>query len=673
MHFLDKMLPPKDHEFEAKIETVLVKSTLSQNASFLVLERLSVIYKTGEYTDLFFHCQDGTVSSHKVVLAGLSDHLKNLFLVCGQEEAHVYLPEIKLSQMKQFLRKVYLGGEGLLEDFVDVVDILKVFRTCEPMVLNKTEVQNHDFSKPISLDKSYSMEIFPCIKEEPYEEEIPLNDDNDDNHKANYNESEDDESENDDPSWTQNGPKKIKTPKKPRDELDKPKSKRPYFKNSKKPSMVWKYFQKTKELVTCNTCNLQFKNNGNTTNASVHLKKHPEVYSQFIEEVQKQKEQTDEDFFGDEKIEPKMEESTKLFRPKRSAIWEHFKAVTDPDGVQLGQCNYCGQMITNNCGSTSAMIGHLKSKHGQCERNEDGTKVSRRKRSLIWDHFKSIQEPGLEGNKGKCNYCNHIMRNKFGSTSAMILHLKTKHLSEAESYIAKTAEQEEKVDEENGDDKDVDSDKIEQLLTESGMVVGKNGKIGKKRGRKINLMKNAPETRTCVECDKVFSTRASMLYHYRTSEKHSSEKPFTCEFCGKAFARKDSYESHKTSHDAVLPFMCAYCGNTYAKKHRRDVHERSHTGDYRFSCSYCPKQFTCKQKKVCHERIHTGEKPYPCTNCGRRFAKSSQLATHFRIHTGEKPYHCQKCVQNFRHLSSYRNHRCVDPTNTISNLPEKML
>ena len=95
----------------------------------------------------------------------------------------------------------------------------------------------------------------------------------------------------------------------------------------------------------------------------------------------------------------------------------------------------------------------------------------------------------------------------------------------------------------------------------------------------------------CDICDKVLSSKGSLLYHTRS---HSGEKPYSCDICGKGFSQSSNLKRHSYIHSG-----------------------HSHT-----NCN----------KKPRFASINCGENPYKCEACDGTFSSLVTLRSHMETH-----------------------------------------
>ncbi|XP_077428115.1 uncharacterized protein LOC144055734 [Vanacampus margaritifer] len=276
-------------------------------------------------------------------------------------------------------------------------------------------------------------------------------------------------------------------------------------------------------------------------------------------------------------------------------------------------------------------------------------------------------------------------------------------------------------DDEDSDDKNDESWKLEELLGEPTT----DGNIMSRK------------TFTCDICtDKHFTGAHKLARHMRS---HTREKPFRCPDCPTVFS--ESY--HLTRHMRVQHhggrYVCLACCQSFQSLAELKSHKKTHTAHFRL-CPYCPERspdddaflrhlashqehqrggaevlqgqdaignmeqiqtnmaeslmetkesdsrletetshegisgasVPCKKSHVCpvcnvtftyatrlsrHMRSHTKEKPFRCTVCAITFSQSYHRNRHMRRQHGVRQYGCHKCGKTFASWLQLKEHR----------------
>lgn len=139
----------------------------------------------------------------------------------------------------------------------------------------------------------------------------------------------------------------------------------------------------------------------------------------------------------------------------------------------------------------------------------------------------------------------------------------------------------------------------------------------------------------CAFCFRRFISPGSQYTHVWSMHMGDTEG-LTCDYCGKSFNQKRSFQAHVRRHryKANGTYKCEECGETCGSSLLLARHRRMHTGERNFSCPYCSKTFSRACNLLTHKRIHTNERCHKCLECDKTFRDSVTLRKHQeRFHT----------------------------------------
>ena len=175
----------------------------------------------------------------------------------------------------------------------------------------------------------------------------------------------------------------------------------------------------------------------------------------------------------------------------------------------------------------------------------------------------------------------------------------------------------------------------------------------------------------CNECGKKFKKAASLKPHMLI---HKGEKKYNCEQCGNGFFSRPALINHTNNkHNMTGLHTCNICQKNCPNKYSLREHMGKHTGERKYVCreddffkknlnvffcredEHCSKRFRLTSVRQRHEKMHTGIREFKCQKCGKQFVQKSGLVVHMKRHNGTKEHACAACGKAFVEPAGARN------------------
>ena len=162
----------------------------------------------------------------------------------------------------------------------------------------------------------------------------------------------------------------------------------------------------------------------------------------------------------------------------------------------------------------------------------------------------------------------------------------------------------------------------------------------------------------CNKCGALFGNPASLSVHNYNNHNDDISK-YTCEECGRGFAKKVTLQSHIKRYHVVEEVACEYCGKIFQNMDRKSGHIRIQHSNDGGNCKICNKHYSKRIGLLRHTRdTHLNQNSAICTQCGKGCPNEHSLKKHItKVHERVRAFGCEKCQYKGSSLFNMNLHR----------------
>lgn len=106
----------------------------------------------------------------------------------------------------------------------------------------------------------------------------------------------------------------------------------------------------------------------------------------------------------------------------------------------------------------------------------------------------------------------------------------------------------------------------------------------------------------CTHCDMSFKTSGKRAMHVR-SVHFPPRRDFPCPYCEWQFKTKYELKNHVIRHTGERKFKCEVCGKGFSRNKALSCHQKTHE-DFNYSCKWCETVFKQKTQLLAHVSVH---------------------------------------------------------------------